>query len=177
MPRPREFDIDTALDAAVAAFWARGYAATSVRDLCDAMGLRPGSFYAAFGSKEACFRRALGRYLAKQRIPHEPGPDAVVAWFRGVLAPSRRGKGCLLVSSAVERPSLDDESAALVGDRLRAMEDFFRLCLADRPTAPADAALLGGAVVAIHVLVRAGSPPARVRRLASRALGAVGLSL
>jgi TetR/AcrR family transcriptional repressor of nem operon len=177
MPRAREFDLERATDAAVACFWERGYAATSVRDLCAAMGVQSGSFYAAFGSKEACFRAALDRYAATQGIPTEPGPEALVAWFRAILSPSRRGKGCLLVSSAVERPSLDDETAALVGERLQVMESFFARCLSSRPTAREDAALLGGAVVAIHVLVRAGAPPSRVRRLADRALAAVALSL
>ncbi|MBL9024454.1 MAG: TetR/AcrR family transcriptional regulator [Myxococcales bacterium] len=177
MARTREFDLDRATDAAVACFWERGYAATSVRDLCAAMGIQPGSFYAAFGGKEACFRRALDRYLETQQAPRAAGPEAIVAWFRAILSPARRGKGCLLVSSAVERPSLDEESAALVGDRLRRLEDFFARCLDGRDTARDDAALLGGAVVAIHVLVRAEAPPARVRRLAQRALEAVGLSL
>ena len=44
-------------------FWRKGFAAASMNDLCDAMGVRSPSLYAAFGSKEALFLEALGRYV------------------------------------------------------------------------------------------------------------------
>ena len=61
--RPREFDRGAALEAAMLAFWRKGFAATSMNDLCDAMGVRSPSLYAAFGSKEALYREALERYV------------------------------------------------------------------------------------------------------------------
>src|ERR687891_349404 len=63
MARPREFDIDEALEAAMGAFWVRGYEATSLADLMQAMGLQKGSIYKAFGDKHALFLCALQRYL------------------------------------------------------------------------------------------------------------------
>ena len=63
VPRPREFDEDVALDAAMRRFWADGFAATSVRDLGDAMGLGQASVYNAFGDKRALFIQCLDRYL------------------------------------------------------------------------------------------------------------------
>jgi TetR/AcrR family transcriptional repressor of nem operon len=173
--RPRDFDADAALDRAVRLFWERGFVATSVRDLCDAMAIQPGSFYAAFGSKEACFRRALERYLATQPHPGAPGPDAIRAWLRAIVDPKRTPKGCLLVHSAVEHPSLDERTQALVTARLDAMERFFAQCLRGRPRARADASLLGAAVLAIHVRARAGAPSRELRALARRALEAVDL--
>lgn len=175
MARPRDFDLDAALDAAVQLFWSQGYAATSVRQLCSAMGIQPGSFYAAFESKETCFRRALDRYLDGQLVPCEPGPLAVRLWFDAIVDPARTPKGCLLVGSAVEHPLLDAESQALVTERIAAMEAFFRRSLGRRPGARADASLLGAAVLAIHVLARTGAPPAQLRRVADRALAAAGL--
>ncbi len=65
--RPREFDVDEVLDAAMHAFWARGYEATSLRDLMEATGLHKGSLYQAFGDKHQLFLRALERYLAEMR--------------------------------------------------------------------------------------------------------------
>ncbi|AKF11058.1 TetR/AcrR family transcriptional regulator [Sandaracinus amylolyticus] len=176
MARPRDFDVDAALDVAVRLFWERGYASTSVRQLCDAMGVQPGSFYAAFTSKEACFHRAIERYLASQGLPAAPSHDAIRAWLRAITAPSRRGKGCLLVTSAVEHPLLDPQGQELVAGRLRAMEDFFALCLHERgERAKDDAALLAAAVTSIHVMMRSGASSARVKRVAQRALEATGL--
>lgn len=62
--RPRAFDRDTALGAAMELFWRRGFSATSVADLCAAMGINAPSLYAAFGSKEALYEAALARYAA-----------------------------------------------------------------------------------------------------------------
>jgi AcrR family transcriptional regulator len=60
--RPREFDRDVALKEAMLVFWRKGYMATSMSDLCDAMGIRSPSLYAAFGSKEALYLEAVERY-------------------------------------------------------------------------------------------------------------------
>lgn len=60
--RPREFDRDAALDAAMRLFWRKGFASTSVSDLCDAMGICSPSLYAAFGCKETLYREAVAKY-------------------------------------------------------------------------------------------------------------------
>jgi len=64
MGRPREFDIDTALDRASDLFWRNGYDGTSLTDLTTAIGITPPSFYFAFGSKEQLFERVLERYVS-----------------------------------------------------------------------------------------------------------------
>lgn len=62
--RPREFDREKAIDAAMALFWSQGYEPTSLNQLKACMGdISPASFYAAFGSKETLFREVLQRYL------------------------------------------------------------------------------------------------------------------
>ena len=61
--RPRAFDRDEALEAAMILFWRKGFAAASMNDLCDAMGVRSPSLYAAFGSKEALYLEAIERYV------------------------------------------------------------------------------------------------------------------
>jgi AcrR family transcriptional regulator len=61
--RPREFDRAAALEAAMLLFWRKGFASTSMNDLCEAMGVRSPSLYAAFGSKEALYLEAVDHYV------------------------------------------------------------------------------------------------------------------
>ncbi|MBS1081250.1 TetR/AcrR family transcriptional regulator [Gluconobacter kondonii] len=62
--RPREFDRDKAVEAAMTLFWSQGYEPTSLGQLKACMGgISPASFYAAFGSKEGLFREVVERYL------------------------------------------------------------------------------------------------------------------
>jgi AcrR family transcriptional regulator len=63
MPRPRTFDEDRAVDAAMRVFWTTGYEATSTQDLCAATGLGRSSIYNTFTSKRDLFDRALRRYV------------------------------------------------------------------------------------------------------------------
>ena len=69
--RPRSFDFDDALDAAMQVFWRKGYEGASLSDLTQAMGINRPSLYAAFGNKNTLFRKALDRYAE--------GPAAYVA--------------------------------------------------------------------------------------------------
>jgi AcrR family transcriptional regulator len=60
--RPREFDTEEALTAALKVFWRKGYDGASLTDLTDAMGITRPSLYCAFGNKEALFKSALDLY-------------------------------------------------------------------------------------------------------------------
>ena len=108
--RPRSFDIDGALDRALQVFWRRGYEGASLSDLTKAVGVNRPSLYAAFGGKEALFRKALDRYLNgpaayTQEALKEPTARAVVErLLRGAAdlntAPRNPG-GCLTVQGAL----------------------------------------------------------------------------
>lgn len=81
--RPREFDVNKALDRALKVFWRKGYEGASLPDLTRAMGINRPSLYAAFGNKEALFRKALDRYAAVsaghiREALNEPTARAVV---------------------------------------------------------------------------------------------------
>jgi AcrR family transcriptional regulator len=63
MGRPREFDVEQALDLALQVFWRKGYEGASMADLTETMGITKPSLYSAFGNKEELFRKALDRYV------------------------------------------------------------------------------------------------------------------
>jgi len=65
--RPRGFDRDAALNDAMLVFWRKGFLATSMIDLCEAMDIRSPSLYAAFGSKESLYIEAIERYVSNVR--------------------------------------------------------------------------------------------------------------
>ena len=92
MGRPREFDVDQALDAALCVFWRKGYEGASYTDLTQATGVERPALYAAFGNKEALFRKALNRYYERE-----------LAFFPAALAlPSSREVVSRILHSAVE---------------------------------------------------------------------------
>jgi AcrR family transcriptional regulator len=66
MGRPRSFNMDKALDEAMELFWRHGYDGASLAMLTKAMGIKPPSLYAAFGSKEGLLKAALDRYAQKR---------------------------------------------------------------------------------------------------------------
>jgi len=60
--RPREFDENQALQAALDVFWRKGYEGASCEELLSAMGLNSGSMYAAFGDKQTLYDKAFDLY-------------------------------------------------------------------------------------------------------------------
>jgi TetR/AcrR family transcriptional repressor of nem operon len=140
MARPRAFDETAALDKAVGCFWQRGFAATSVRDLADSMGISGPSLYNAFGDKRTLFVSALERYFdrsGRQRMAllekAQPGKPAILSFFAGIIARSAEDserRGCFLINSALEVAPHDDELGAEISRRLGEIEAFFRRSIA-----------------------------------------------
>ncbi|HWA49978.1 MAG TPA: helix-turn-helix domain-containing protein, partial [Dongiaceae bacterium] len=87
--RPRSFDREAALVAAMRTFWKLGYEAASMAELTEAMGINSPSLYAAFGSKEGLFQEALRLYIetedsqAKHNLLGAPtARDGIAAMLR-----------------------------------------------------------------------------------------------
>lgn len=128
MARPRTFDEEQALDAAMRTFWRKGYEATSTEDLCAATGLGRSSIYNTFKSKRALFQRVLHRYvttmnagqLAVLEDPALSGADRIRALFARVLdgdaenRPTGRSLGCLGVNTTIELAGRDAVAAGML---------------------------------------------------------------
>lgn len=108
--RPRGFDEDKAIDAAMRVFWEKSFEGTTMTDLTDATGLSRSSIHAAFGNKEGLFLKAVERYKSEwmRHIPKalaEPTlPGAIEALFRGMvnaLSIPGNPKGCLSIHGAL----------------------------------------------------------------------------
>lgn len=115
--RPREFDEDVVLDGVTRLFWRQGYAATSLQDIVEAVGVQRTSLYGAFGNKRALLLRALERYraLAEETLRTIAAERPVLPALREFLAApllpraDPLGWGCLLGRTASELPEDDDE--------------------------------------------------------------------
>src|SRR5882724_13552824 len=108
--RPRSFDPNKALDRAMRLFWRKGYEGTSLSDLTKAMGISRPSLYAAFGDKEALFRKALERYAegpachVRESVNEATARKVVARLFADtieLIAGTRKPRGCFLVQSAL----------------------------------------------------------------------------
>lgn len=110
--RPRSFDVDAALDAALPVFWRHGFLDASLSDLTATMGLSKPSLYAAFGDKAALYLKALDRYISMWLAPHiqilDEEPDAYSAVERLLISlasmlsnPALPG-GCFIVNGSAD---------------------------------------------------------------------------
>ncbi len=135
MPRPPSFDRAEVIERATEVFWQRGYRGTSVSDLVQATGLKPGSLYAAFGNKKGVFLEVLRAYQAdsaerlRQSLREAGSPLEAIRRFFLALADETlddpRHRGCLMVNAMLEYSHHDpDVQGELVGG-LRRIESLF----------------------------------------------------
>jgi AcrR family transcriptional regulator len=108
--RPRSFDIDKALDRALEVFWHKGYEGATLPDLTRAMGINRPSLYAAFGNKEALFKKAIDRYAegpgchVREALTQPTARLVIERLLHGTvdLVTNRRNpRGCIMVQGAL----------------------------------------------------------------------------
>jgi TetR/AcrR family transcriptional repressor of nem operon len=139
MARPAGFDRDRVLGQAMQTFWDRGYCATSVSQLVEATGLRPGSLYAAFDSKEGLFLAVLDHYAAdsrrrlQQALEGADDPLAGIEHFLRTLVQAQYAtqppRGCLLVNTALELGRHNPKVQQRIRGHLEAIEAGLRQAL------------------------------------------------
>jgi AcrR family transcriptional regulator len=122
--RPREFDVEKALDTAVKVFWKKGYEGTSLQDLTEAMGINRPSLYAAFGNKDDLFRKVVDRYAAgpasyvAEALALPTAREVAEALLSGAVnvVSQPKHRGCLMVQSAL---SCSDEAEPIRAELAR----------------------------------------------------------
>jgi len=183
MARPREFDLDAAIDRAMDVFWANGYHGASLPDLLDGIGITRGSLYKAFNDKRSLFLLVLNRYdehAVAPAVAHLTNQDVPDGWIRiktlfaGAIDTVKSGdrRGCLLCSAAAGPASEDPEVAKLVHRSLDRMRRAFKTALAASPRHAThnDAELRGIAealtaqYVGLRTLTRSQAPLVNLKR-------------
>ncbi|WP_432846508.1 TetR/AcrR family transcriptional regulator [Amycolatopsis sp. CA-161197] len=188
MGRTRTFDVDEALGVALDTFWQRGYDATSIQALCQAMDIQPGSVYAAFGNKHDLFVAALRSYAATvsaeavERLNVAPsGMQGLRDYFAHLvdaMVDGRRRWGCLVTNSLVELTDRDPALAAMFEQHLANLLTSFAGALTRARTAgelrpgagPESAPLLVAVVQGMNVLAKTRPGRATLQSIADNAL-------
>ncbi|WP_436536379.1 TetR/AcrR family transcriptional regulator [Actinoplanes sp. HUAS TT8] len=125
MARPRAFDEQTVLDAAVRQFRTGGYAGTSLDDISAATGVGRGSLYASFGDKHTVFIKALHEYVRQALIqthdeldgPDETAVDRLRAWIlagAGFVLRDDEHFGCMAGKFALEVGDNDAQAHEII---------------------------------------------------------------
>lgn len=135
MPRATLHNRQDSLELALKIFWRKGFHATSLKDLEKALDMRPGSIYAAFGSKDALFQETLERYarialreLERTLSGYESPLSGLAAHLRQLGKLSEQElpcRACLLVKSVLELGEREQAARQKANELLTGMENFF----------------------------------------------------
>jgi len=189
MPRPKEFNPDDAIEKAMQVFWHKGYEATSMEDLLEAMNLNRGSLYDTFGDKRQLFLKVIDRYChgfvgEKFSFLDQPGPALptlrrfIDGMVEGALADPQR-RGCLISNTVMELSPHEEEIAGRLRQVLKTSEDtFFRVLvrakqqgeLSDHKDPRTLARFLTTMMQGAIVMIKAGTPADVVKQTGETAL-------
>ena len=189
MPRPKEFIPDEALEKAMQVFWHKGYEATSMEDLLEAMDLNRGSLYDTFGDKRQLFLKVLDRYCttfvgSKFSLLDQPGPALptlrrfINGMIEGALGDPQR-RGCLIANTVMELSPHEKDIAGTLRQAQKMAEDTFYKVLArakqqgelsSDQDPRALACFLTTMMQGTIVMIKAGAPAEAVNQAAETAL-------
>lgn len=125
MARPKQFDRGQALVKAMYTFWEKGYAATSVPDLLQSMGISRSSLYETFTDKHSLFVEALEHYektgeqrfnLLEQASSAKDGLQQFFAHHISMALDSESPGGCFVTNSAISFDLMDQKMRQVISD-------------------------------------------------------------
>jgi AcrR family transcriptional regulator len=132
MPRKPNYDRNEMIDRARDLFWRRGWAGTSLKDLEATLQMKPGSFYAAFGSKDALFKLAMKKYAMDgaerlKGLVKELGPIKALQRFPAMAIENddAPAKACMLSKTLLELHAHNHPLASEANLHLLKMEGQF----------------------------------------------------
>lgn len=179
--RPIQFEPDQVIAAATAAFWSKGYEATSLQDLLHATGLSKSSLYQSFGGKQQLFGRCITAYTDRMvtlLLERLGASGSAMQFIHAVLtetgsegAHGRRPLGCLVMNTASEFGRRDPAFAEWVDSgiarvravMLRAIEQGQRAGEISRSRSAAVLAdYLMSSIAGLRTMVKAGTPTRKV---------------
>lgn len=181
--RPRGFEQQEALDAAVKMFWERGFEETSMADLERCLGLGRQSIYNVLGDKRRLFLAALRRYGERYTQPQidalldAPTPaEGLRRWVDGwLLGSPGHTLGCLIANTMASPAAGDPEIQAALDDQIARLKDALERTLRgaqqESKRSPAlDTTAMAEVLVALHhgrtVLGRVLTPDVKALRRA-----------
>lgn len=140
MAKTAKFDRQEVIDKATELYWRKGFHATSMRNLQDEIDMRPGSIYAAFGSKDELFKETLRNYthaalafLKECRETHTTRIGALKAFITSAVikSPEDTPNGmCMLTKTVAELTSehqdIIDLTATFLGQLELAFEGIIK---------------------------------------------------
>jgi len=186
--RPRGFDRDKALESALRLFWTRGFEATSISELTEAMGINPPALYAAFGDKKHLFLQAVARYeeeagcFAQKAFEEPTAKGAMSRLLHGAVeAFTKRGapRGCLVVLGATNCAAESAEIYDALAARRRKAEKAVRARIAAGQAAgeldpDQDVEALAGTITAtlfgLAIKAKDGLPPSQLHRIVDQTM-------
>lgn len=136
MGRPVKFDKEEALQTVVDAFWRSGYEPCSVKALSETLGITRSSFYNAFDSREALYKKALEKYFetapsrALSNAAEGVSVKALITKTYQEICRTRAAdnRGCMAVNGVAELCNTHVELGSLLADTiLGSINDIERL--------------------------------------------------
>ncbi len=186
--RPRKFNADEALDKALLVFWTRGFAATSLDDLAEAMAIKRPSIYNAFGDKESLYRAALGAFQERlsaglSTLNYKDEPRKILMRFFAqaldVYAAGENHLGCFIFctapAEAITHPDIRTDIRTITDAIDKVLNKFFEGVKTagqlQSDTDPLVAAQLTQAVLhSLALRARAGQPRSTLNKMSSGAV-------